>query len=64
MWDPALMWLGPRLAAVAPIPPLVWELPYVWGVALKSKKKKQKTKQNKKTFLFLSTRIIGMRHKH
>ena len=30
--DPALLWLWLRLAAVAPIGPLAWEIPYVkWG---------------------------------
>ena len=39
-----------RLAAVAPIIwPLAWELTYVAGAALKSKKTKTETKQNKKT---------------
>ena len=33
-----------RLAAVAPIQPLAWELPYATTAALKSKKKPQKTK--------------------
>ena len=37
--DPALLWLWRRLAAVAPIGPVAWELPYVVGVALKSKNK-------------------------
>ena len=36
--DPKL--LRCRLATVAPIPPLAWELPYAAGVALKKKKKK------------------------
>ena len=36
--DPVLLWLWCRLAAVAPIHPLAWELPYAKGVALKSKK--------------------------
>ena len=35
--DPELLWLWQRLAAVAPIRPLAWELPYAAGVALKSK---------------------------
>jgi len=35
--DPVLLWLWSRPAAVAPIAPLVWELPYVVGAALKSK---------------------------
>ena len=41
--DPALLWLWP--AAVAPIQPLAWETPYALGVALKSKKKKNKVKK-------------------
>ena len=35
----ALLWLWCRPAAVAPIGPLAWELPYAEGVALKSKNK-------------------------
>ena len=35
-----LLWLWCRLAAVAPIQPLAWELPYATGLALKGKKKK------------------------
>ena len=34
--DPPLLWLWCRLAAVAPIGPLAWELPYAMGAALKS----------------------------
>ena len=37
--DLALLWLGHRLAAVAPIRPLAWEPPYAASVALKSKQK-------------------------
>ena len=40
--DPALLWLWCRLAAVAPIAPVAWARPYAAGVALKSKKQKQK----------------------
>ena len=40
--DPTLLWLGRRLAAVAPIGPLAWDPPYVARAALKSKKKKKK----------------------
>ena len=39
--DPAWLLLCCRPAAVAPIQPLVWELPYATGVALKKKKKCQ-----------------------
>ena len=38
--DTVLLWQWHRPAAVAPIWPLGWELPYVTGAALKSKKKK------------------------
>ena len=48
--DPALLWLWCRLAAIAPIQPLAWELPYTSGVALESKaKKKKKTDKKQKT---------------
>ena len=36
--DLALKWLWHRPAAVVPVQPLVWELPYATGVALKRKK--------------------------
>ena len=36
--DPALLWLWYRLAAIALIPPLAWQLPYAAGVALKKLK--------------------------
>ena len=39
--DPQLLWLWCKLAAVAPIRPLAWELPYAAGAALKSKRKKK-----------------------
>ena len=38
--DPELLWLWHRPAAVAPIQPLAWELPYAMGVALKNGQKK------------------------
>ena len=38
--DLALLWLWRRPAAVAPIGPLAWELPYAAGVALKKTNKK------------------------
>ena len=43
--DLVLLWLWHRLAAIAPILPLVWELPYVMGMALRRKKKKKKKKK-------------------
>ena len=39
--DPELLWLWCRLASGAPIQPLVWELPYAMGAALKRKKEKK-----------------------
>ena len=39
--DPELPWLWRRLAAVAPLGPLIWEPPYAVGVALKSSKKEK-----------------------
>ena len=39
--DLALLWLGSRPAAVAPIRPLAWEPLYAAGAALKRKKKKE-----------------------
>ena len=42
-----MLWF--RLAAAAPIPPLVaWELPYATGTALKERKGKEKEKKEKK----------------
>ena len=38
--------VGP--AAVAPIRPLVWELPFAVGAALKKQKKKEKKKKKEK----------------
>ena len=43
--DPAWLWLWCRPAAVARVRPLAWELPYVAGVALKSKKKKKEEEE-------------------
>ena len=45
--DSVLLWLWHRLAAVAPIQHKAWELPYVAGVALKSKKEKEKEEESK-----------------
>ena len=38
-WEPVLLWLWCRLAAVALIQHLAWELPHVTDVALKRRKK-------------------------
>ena len=39
--DPVLLWLWHRLAAVAPVGPLAWKLPYAVRAALKGKKAKK-----------------------
>ena len=46
----ALLWLWRRLAAIVPIQPLAWELPYAVGVALK----KGKEEKRKETPILLS----------
>ena len=45
--DTTLLWMWCRLAAVAPIQTLDWELLYAAGVAPTSKKNQTKIKQNK-----------------
>ena len=40
--DLELLWLWHRLAAIALIRPLVWELPYAVGAVLKRRKTKKK----------------------
>ena len=47
--DPALLWLWPRLEAIALIRPLAWEPPHAAGAALEQAKR-QKIK-NKKRFI-------------
>ena len=44
-WDLVLLWLWYRVAPVAPIPPLAWELPYAAGVAPQSKNKQTNKNQ-------------------
>ena len=39
--DPKFLWPWRWLAAVTPMHPLAWELPYAMGAALKRKKKKR-----------------------
>ena len=48
--DPSLLWLWCRLTPVAPIRPLVWELPYVVGEALGGKKDRKLKKKNPSVF--------------
>ena len=53
--DPTLLWLWCRLAAVALIQPLAWELPYAMGTALKRKNKKA---QDQMASLMTSTKCL------
>ena len=52
----ALLWLWHGPAAVAPIRPLAWKLPYAAGVALKKAKKKKK-KERERFFSTLETKL-------
>ena len=45
------LWLWRRSAAIAPIQPLPWELPYAACVALKIKNKIKKKEEEEKLFL-------------
>ena len=53
--DPKVLWLWCRSAAVAPIWPLPWELPYAEDAALKSSKKKKKKRIHFVFFFFRNT---------
>ena len=56
-----LLWLWCKLAAVALIQHLAWELPYAAGATLKKKRrKKEKGKKRAKTFVeeFLVTKPV------
>ena len=55
--DLALLWLRLRLAAAAPIRPLVKEPPYAAGVALKRKKTKKKKKRKENRICYLKNII-------
>ena len=48
--DLAWLWLWHWPASVAPIRPLIWEPPYAAGVALESKKAKNKKQKNQTCF--------------
>ena len=47
--DPALLWLWPRPAAIAPIQPLAWEPPYAVGAAREMAKTQQKKENRQET---------------
>ena len=49
--DPTLLWLWCRPAAIAPIQPLAWKLPYATGTAeKKNEKNKTESGQMKQNF--------------
>ena len=45
--DPTLLWLWCRLAAVASIRSVAWELPYAAGAALKKQEQKKKRERER-----------------
>ena len=60
--DSPFLWLWCRSAAVAPIGPLVWELSYAVGMALKRQKDKT-NKKNKSEVLDQNSCILSLWHK-
>ena len=64
MWvkDLVLLWLWWQLAAVALIPLLAWELPYVTDMFQKRKKQKQNTKNQPPQKTNNSIEIIPLVH--
>ena len=60
--DPTCLWLWCRPAAAAPIRPLVWELPYAAGAALKTqgiKKKSPATETRRSWLIFLGISLMS-----
>ena len=55
--DLALLWLWHRLAAVAPVRPLAWELPFAFCGPKKQKKKKKKKKIIEIMFIYKVVKI-------
>ena len=60
--DPALLWLWRRLAVVAPIRPLAWELPHALGAALEKTKNKIKIKIKIKMMERGKSRLLTVEH--
>ena len=62
--DPALLWLWHKLAAVALIGPLVWDLPHAEGAAPKSesKKKKKRLEKIKKSHFIKTLNLFNKRN--
>ena len=56
---PTLLWLWCRLAAIAPIQSLAWELPYAVGMALKKENRKKKKKKKLKLELKSEVPCLG-----
>ena len=63
-WDPALLWLWRRPAAVAQTGPLALEPQYAAGAALEKakKKKKRKTSMCQQAFLINTLSLIKSRY--
>ena len=61
--DLVLLWLWRRLAATAPIRPLVWEPPYAKGAALKNKKTNKKKRCDKRKSLAQTVILVNFTKK-
>ena len=57
--DPMWLWLWRRLAAVALIRSLAWELPCEAPTAIKSKKRKRKRKKSKNKSIRIISSIVA-----
>ena len=57
--DPELLWLWCSPAAVAPIRPLAWKIPYATGAALKQTNKQTKRQKKKKKTHFSWASVQG-----
>ena len=53
-WDPELLWLWCRPAAIALTALLAWEPPYAMGAVLKKKKKQNNNNNNNKTIRLIN----------
>ena len=60
--DPALLWLGCRLAAIAPVGPLAWEPPYANPEKTKKDQKKKKKEKKGKINRKYQTEVMELKN--
>ena len=53
-----MLWLWCRLAAVAPVLPLAWELPYIVGAARKKKRERERKGRERKPREFTTVSLL------